>query len=190
MGERQSPGWAHATNNGSTCDRVSIATSSARHVTSASLEPVCPCMLSSTTLDSRLVQYFCLELDQIKKTPKIWTLPKTDLLSSVIIIGPFPALEGNNWWCIIEREGSGRRLEVITFQEIPLLLHRRTVRTGAPAMRRRSWSIWPICYFQPAGVVRRQWRRGCQAVPTDKCSPLLLLLHVIPHSLNFFSFCL
>ena len=91
----------------------------------------------------------------------------------------FPALEGNNWWCIIEREGTGRRLEVITFQEIPLLLHRSTVRTAAPATRWRSWSIWPICYFLPAGLVRRRWRRGCQAVPTDKYGPLLLLLHVI-----------
>ena len=92
-----------------------------------------------------------------------------------IYTGPFPALEGNNWWCIIEREGTGRRLEVITFQEIPLLLHRRTVRTGAPAMRRRSWSIWPICYFQPAGVVRHRWRRGgtCwgyMALLKKKCS--------------------
>ena len=84
------------------------------------------------------------------------------------------------------REGRyWEKVEVITFQEIALLHLRRTVRTGAPPMRRWSWSIWPICYFQPAGVVRRQWRRGCQAVPTDKYSPILLLLHVISHSLNF-----
>ena len=60
-------------------------------------------------------------------------------------------LPGNNWWCVIGRAGAGRRIEVIAYQEIALLLLPPTVRTGSPPMRRRSCKIangWKVacCY--------------------------------------------
>ena len=63
-----------------------------------------------------------------------------------------PALVDNNWWCIIERADTGRRLQVITYQEIALPPLRRT---GAPAMRGGADQFDPCCYFHHVRLVRQ-----------------------------------
>ena len=53
---------------------------------------------------------------------------------------------------MIERAGTGRRLQVITYQEIALPPLRRT---GAPAMRGGADQFDPCCYFHHVRLVRQ-----------------------------------
>ena len=80
----------------------------------------------------------------------------------MFLLKPLTVMVGNKWWCIVERAGTRRKIEVITYQEIALPPQQRTVRTGALPMRWGAGQFDP-CYFYPAEVMRHhleiyKWR--------------------------------
>ena len=64
----------------------------------------------------------------------------------MFLLKPLTVMVGNIWWCILERAGTRRKIEVITYQEIALPPQQRTVRTGALPMRLGGRSIWPLLF--------------------------------------------